>query len=107
MDSFYPMQCFNYDCKLKKDDCWAACKSDVDFVLYGMTPCHIRDNNRHHSNRDWHTPESHGISTAIIERYLQKCGRYLRVLPHGTAIQLHTSTTFASRFPSFRKNSSL
>lgn len=50
-------------------------QSRCGFVLYGMTSRHIREIDRIIQTGICDMLEAHGISTAIIERYLQECGR--------------------------------
>ena len=50
-------------------------ESRCGFVLYGMTSRHIREIDRIIQTGICDMLEAHGISTAIIERYLQECGR--------------------------------
>ncbi len=76
-------------------------ESRCGFVLYGMTSRHIREIDHIIHAICWKHMESALRSLNAICRNVDVSP----ILPHGTAIQLHISTTFASRFPSFRKYS--
>lgn len=56
-------------------------ESRCGFVLYGMTSRHIREIDRIIQTGICDMLEAHGISTAIIERYLQECGRISYTTP--------------------------
>ena len=56
-------------------------ESRCGFVLYGMTSRHIREIDRVIQTGICDMLAAHGISTAIIERYLQECGRISYTTP--------------------------
>ena len=56
-------------------------ESRCGFVLYGMTSRHIREIDRVIRTGICEMLAAHGISTAIIERYLQECGRISYTTP--------------------------
>lgn len=56
-------------------------ESRCGFVLYGMTSRYIREIDRVIQTGIRNMLEAHGISTAIIERYLQECGRISYTTP--------------------------
>lgn len=56
-------------------------ESRCGFVLYGMTSRHIREIDRIIQTGICDMLEAHGISTAIIECYLQECGRISYTTP--------------------------
>ena len=64
-------------------------ESRCGFVLYGMTSRHPREMDCiiQAGIRDMLT--AHGISTAIIERYLQECGRISYTIPRGRNTVAH------------------
>lgn len=56
-------------------------ESRCGFVLYGMTSRHIREIDRVIRTGICDMLAAHGISTAIVERYLQECGRISYTTP--------------------------